>query len=681
VLPTHPPPPHQNDPNLFQPYPRLHSESVGWARQHTLDERHAWTHSLFLDVASYLRSHTTPKGSRATCLPFVIQHKAATATATATTASRSTNNNNNNHATDAAADGCGNRKTRSTAPSIIEFTSDDLKSALASDYLNACTGRSRDTNTIDHDSNHSRTNEDEDENKNEPYGGWRMDTLTNTQKINPSDRIRRPQQQEEYSFQSQRLHWHSVVNAPHTVVFNSAGAHISSQLAPTSLAALHGLNGVAAGVCLNVYLTKADLHQSAPPHTDKQDVVVVQTQGRKRWRVYAPSQGSTTTATPQHGHFDPFCRGKGDDALSVQVLRDENAELLVDIILVAGDVLFIPARFPHTTDTLKCYANADDKKDNNTDDDDDEVQRKSSIHLTIGLDTHIYNMNFMSMRVLALRRWGIHDCLNTNNDQDSTTDTDRAMNTCTGKVNQLSYELREGLFSSLDNYVCDSDSDDDDDDTWTLENMARTWMIANDLLALHDQTNVECDDRGGTENNSLTLDHCVEAVIHFQTIGRKIKQCHEDMYHAALEEEQKRTVEGGGWAINVRDVMVKERADRLSIFRVPVFFERLDLLRDELRVWGNRRQVLPKNLPTGDGRLIRPPLPIILLSGDHVEIYVPGMDAGGNVHNGIQSTWSSANIVKVRSDGLYNLVTFDGAVQEGVARHDIKGPHGLGLFL
>ena len=40
----------------------------------------------------------------------------------------------------------------------------------------------------------------------------------------------------------------------------------------------------------------------------------------------------------------------------------------------------------------------------------------------------------------------------------------------------------------------------------------------------------------------------------------------------------------------------------------------------------------------------------------------------------------SANIVKVRSDSLYNLVTFDGAVQEGVVCHDIKGPHGLGLF-
>lgn len=74
------------------------------------------------------------------------------------------------------------------------------------------------------------------------------------------------------------------------------------------------------------------------------------------------------------------------------------------------------------------------------------------------------------------------------------------------------------------------------------------------------------------------------------------------------------------------------------IFRVPVFFKLLDMLCDRLQVWGNRQQVL---LNTGDSRLIYPPLPIILLSGDHVEIYVLGMDASGsNVRNGIQSTWS-----------------------------------------
>ena len=80
-----------------------------------------------------------------------------------------------------------------------------------------------------------------------------------------------------HSFQAQRLHWKSVLNADHTITFNSAGAHVSSILSATSLAALHGLNGAAVGVCLNLYVTPVNVQTSAPPHTDKQDVVVVQT--------------------------------------------------------------------------------------------------------------------------------------------------------------------------------------------------------------------------------------------------------------------------------------------------------------------------------------------------------------------------------------------------------------------
>ena len=44
--------------------------------------------------------------------------------------------------------------------------------------------------------------------------------------------------------------------------------------------------GLPAG--LNLYLTAANTPVSAPPHTDKQDVFVLQTAGRKRWRVFAP---------------------------------------------------------------------------------------------------------------------------------------------------------------------------------------------------------------------------------------------------------------------------------------------------------------------------------------------------------------------------------------------------------
>jgi hypothetical protein len=120
--------------------------------------------------------------------------------------------------------------------------------------------------------------------------------------------------------------------------------------------------------------------------------------------------------------------------------------------------------------------------------------------------------------------------------------------------------------------------------------------------------------------------------------------------------------------------MVKERADRLSIFRVPVFFEQLDELREELRAWGDREG----DQVTSRGQSSRQPwmtLPIIL-NGDQVEANL--LD---NSYAGAKCSWLSAKIVKVRSDGLFNLQLFDGTMEEGVDRHDIKGPHGLGVFI
>jgi len=69
-----------------------------------------------------------------------------------------------------------------------------------------------------------------------------------------------------------------------TCVLNSAGAYISP-LATVSLAVLEALQ---LPVGLNLYITAPNMQTSAPPHTDKQDVFVLQAQGSKHWRVYNP---------------------------------------------------------------------------------------------------------------------------------------------------------------------------------------------------------------------------------------------------------------------------------------------------------------------------------------------------------------------------------------------------------
>jgi hypothetical protein len=218
--------PNVNDPQLFKMYPLTKPESASWAFQQNLDGRYALTHSLFREVASHLRSSTAPNGSRAACLPFLMKRDA------------------------------GNIDGNVNVP-IIEFTCDDLESALASDYLDACTGRSRNTSNCDENGDSDSTSSND-----EQQGGWRMEGLGSTDTtstINSNNLNSNEKHSQEHSFQSKRLHWNSVLDAQNTVVFNSAGAHISSQLAPTSLAALHGLNGAATGVCLNLYVTKSDL--------------------------------------------------------------------------------------------------------------------------------------------------------------------------------------------------------------------------------------------------------------------------------------------------------------------------------------------------------------------------------------------------------------------------------------
>jgi len=136
--------------------------------------------------------------------------------------------------------------------------------------------------------------------------------------------------------------------------------------------------------CLNLYLTGPNVKQSAPPHTDKQDVFVFQTCGAKRWRVYEPPPPRRMPAA------DPLARGKGEDMLRPSELR----EPLVETVLTPGQILYVPAGFPHTTSTVDVGA---------------EFANEASVHLTVGVDSHIWGLNLISSRQGALRRGALPD--------------------------------------------------------------------------------------------------------------------------------------------------------------------------------------------------------------------------------------------------------------------------------
>ena len=377
-------------------------------------------------------------------------------------------------------------------------------------------------------------------------------------------------------------------------------------------------------------------------------------EGRKRWRVYSPPDSSIKS------ELDPFTRGKGADSLSLDVLEREGSQLLLDVTLLPGDVLFVPARFPHTTDTLDCYGDVPERVARSF------GERDWSMHVTVGLDSHVWAMNYGSMRTLALRAHGVHDVLL------HARDFDRNMDRCVGGVNRLSHDLREGLYSSLDDSIFHFNSmNDPSRPKWAQQQSLKLSMgiVACNLLSLHEKTNREC---GWVDevDRSLTFDQCLQTVIQFQNVGQNVGRIHRNMYVAAVKEEQTRVDEQGGWALSVGDSMLEERARRLSIFRVPIHFQKLDTLREELRTWGDFRVSSIRE----EKEITELP---IILDGDQVERVFPTNRSGETNEN----RWSSAKIIKVRNDGLFDLQFFDGTVQRGVERNNITGPHGIGIFL
>mmetsp|Transcript_10056 Transcript_10056/g.11483 ORF Transcript_10056/g.11483 Transcript_10056/m.11483 type:complete len:520 (+) Transcript_10056:241-1800(+) len=163
-----------------------------------------------------------------------------------------------------------------------------------------------------------------------------------------------------------------------TIYFNTAGS-----LWP-NLGALCRITTAAFGfpTNINVYITPHGTEVSVPPHTDKQDVFVFQTQGSKRWRVYKPPPRYQCPSK------DPFNRGKGGDVL---VLSEDL--LLLDTIIHPGDILYVPVGFPHTTDTAAVTTTSSNNQD-------------ISIHLTVGLDTHVWGLTLAHIRWSLLQRCG-----------------------------------------------------------------------------------------------------------------------------------------------------------------------------------------------------------------------------------------------------------------------------------
>jgi len=438
------------------------------------------------------------------------------------------------------------------------------------------------------------------------------------------------------SFDDARMNLSQVKTALEsgTIIFNNIGAHIP-RLAGAALASTDALSLPGA---LNMYVTAKGMRTSAPPHTDRQDVLVVQMEGAKRWRVFTPPADGGVKP-----NADPFARGKGEDSLPLHTLLEGKegrlgTELLMDAVLKEGDILYIPAGFPHTTDTVE---------------ETDDADYDASIHLTFNIDTHVWDLDNLSVRNAALRRSGLKDVLAPK----SFSSSNAEINRYTGKVNQLpTANLRSQLMDALPLNFLDVSPND---------NPAFVDPIVNRLEKLCSMVNEATGDSTVISSESLH-----EALKQIHSYGSSILDIHRDMYLAAVEEGRLRKAEAAMTA-HIKDssssktiTMTPERMQRLSLFRVRPFFEQIDAAKKELEQW-----CLSGNMPPSSSS--DPSVEAQTSQLDPNWQFTAPLQNGDEVEADLGGAYFPAKISQVVGN-TYNVVFFDGDRADGLERSQIK---------
>lgn len=298
---------------------------------------------------------------------------------------------------------------------------------------------------------------------------------------------------------------------------------------------------------------------------------------------------------------------------------EKETELLIETITNPGDILFMPAAFPHTTSTL------------------DETVTETSVHLTFGIDHHIWELDYLSSRRLALRRACVADTL--------LGQAKDGENPYTGKVNELPEAILKDLLAELPLGLLDEDekaAPHVEKATRELERISR-----------------EVD-----QNTANMVDPVIwrETIDRIRQQGRELLEIHRDMYLAAIQEGEARDAEDAMTAhldSSHRRVMTPERMQRLSLFRVKRYFDQINDSKQALKEWsfsGKR---------SGDDQAgAAPTLP------EDWAFTMP-VSVGQQVEANLGGAFFAARVIRA-SGGTYDVEFFDGDRELGLERSQIK---------
>jgi hypothetical protein len=321
-----------------------------------------------------------------------------------------------------------------------------------------------------------------------------------------------------------------------------------------------------------------------------------------------------------------FARGKGNDALPLYALESSefNCELLLETTLNPGDVLFIPAAFPHTTTTIM---SDDDAATTATQD--------TSIHLTFGIDHHIWGLDYLSVRRLALRRAGIKDtALGKARDEE---------NRYVGACNELTDHVRRDLFAPFPMGLLDDDE-------------AKAAPLLDTVVSELERISQAVD-----QETAAAVEPKVwrETAERLRRVGVELLEIHRDMYLAALEEGRTREAEDAMTAHLGRRVMTPERMQRLSLFRVKRFFDLIDLSQKSLNEWSHASTTSS----AGEGASSTE------LAANWA--FVMPVKVGDEVEADLGGAFFPATVTRA-ADGAFDVQFFDGDQETGLDRSQIK---------
>ena len=315
-------------------------------------------------------------------------------------------------------------------------------------------------------------------------------------------------------------------------------------------------------------------------------------------------------------------------------------------------------------------------------------------------DTHIWELDYLNARRLVLRKANVVDYkLGQSRDVD---------NIYVGRVNELPTHLHRELFQELPLGFLNEAQDTDPNDSSSISSNSyycSVEYVTKELKRIAkavDEDTFNAVGESDSDNDDTGDDIWKETVLKLKEHGQELVDIHRDMYLAAMEEERTRIFEqamssvaaspsGAGLSDGStltttkkkKKKLTPEQVQRLSLFRVKKYYEKIDQVKANLLAWSYESKPATIEEETGEGVGSSSTMTIQKKVGAAKAntgalpenwAFVMPLKVGDEVEADLGGAFFPATITRVLPGtvGLYDLTFFDGDQEQGMERKLIK---------